>query len=1211
MGKFIELIGQLKPKNNGNFPIADVNDLKGGYIQLDSVSQLNEHTNSGKVKQGMLAYVAETNGIYQYQQGLWIPWIGGSGEGGGGASIIKVEHLEDLQNSAIKITGQLVYVEEIKDLRYFDGESWKSFTRIYIQPTPPEDKGGIWIDTSDEKKYDSSNGVIINMLQAVSILQEKIRRLEWALANQLDFGDFTNNHYQEYDDYVNPVQPDFGTDTEEDLWKLSDNLLTTVDEIEPTEFKSLVPTAKHLSIKGGTYAQMIENKNNFLPNELLWCDDRKQLWIKDKRTSNLIQIGSSGGITPEPDAETMEQILTQVVGSGLNAKTKIVGIEFGDMNNPELTYRLSVKDGEIDLHDYRLDKSNLAGNAQTVVSGEYYSRPFFPILSDFTGNVNSPMIYINSIYCGGDSDSKSYNPCSHNFIELTNLTNVDLNLKGLYLHYTEKNTGQWVSLPLKGVIKPKGTFLIRGSQCSVIDINTTIIKVPTYDIEWKKSETYNPDVLQLSNPTEYNIWDEKGLIRFSNNCAFYLSGEESVDYYKTNTLVDSAPWSNVGVKKWYVDLVGIGSHNGTNMPNEFAPIPNVGKNNLYFRYHSMDFISQAVKATTARKNSVDWTYIDLNVDNPKLDKQMYIPKASYESKNVFYNKTKLTDGAPNIITCSFGQNAHTTRTFNWISKGYYDEYIWFANEDGEYLEENKFESFKEGDGRTSNKNWNDPLYNRIRGIATDGTAFTVHKFMKDWDEVTEETVIKYKVGKDNAWSNERSLTLRNRDAVIDSGFTFLNVTDQQGFNPEELETWRVSAEFINNDRINNDFDWVINTGDQTQNGNRIGEWIDYFKGGDSILKDKEQMFVIGNNDLAPEDMYILGNGGDLSKINSHNTSLFYTFEHPYEVPRSTLGFYIPSVYSFIYGDTYFLSMNSEISSLTSSIIFNQPQGTNVYTDDIKPWAERDLINCVDSKIKWKNAFNHESPFTIITAETIMSYVKAEEGGTLVKDLSVERGGSRINTVGNYWFSQFLQDNGFSVVLCGHKHTFANSRYIYDDKNLTMEPIVYDPDYDPDEGIYPAWYNALPEREKMCVRLSNDSTSRNYVRYVMGQATGYKLSSNKELPAQNTPWLMEYYPVISQVENPLTNTATVALNPGQMFPHYIIWNIGKGTETETSESGTAERDRIIGKPYKIVLANSPTTRWAYKYNTPILANQLTKDGGNGSINPTNNIIIEKL
>ena len=155
MGEFIELIGQLKPKNNGTFPIADVNDLKGGYIQLESTTELNAYLDTGKVKQGMLAYVAETNKIYQFQQGIWIPWSGGSGGGDGGASIIKIDNLSDLNNPALKVVGQIVYVTEIKDLRYFDGTEWKSFTRIYIQPIPPEDKGGIWIDTSDEKVFDS------------------------------------------------------------------------------------------------------------------------------------------------------------------------------------------------------------------------------------------------------------------------------------------------------------------------------------------------------------------------------------------------------------------------------------------------------------------------------------------------------------------------------------------------------------------------------------------------------------------------------------------------------------------------------------------------------------------------------------------------------------------------------------------------------------------------------------------------------------------------------------------------------------------------------------------------------------------------------------------------------------------------------------------------------------------------------------------------
>jgi hypothetical protein len=50
---------------------------------------------------------------------------------------------------------------------------------------------------------------------------------------------------------------------------MSDNLLSIIEEVEPTQHKSLTPTGRHLSIKGGTYAQMIANANNFLPNELL------------------------------------------------------------------------------------------------------------------------------------------------------------------------------------------------------------------------------------------------------------------------------------------------------------------------------------------------------------------------------------------------------------------------------------------------------------------------------------------------------------------------------------------------------------------------------------------------------------------------------------------------------------------------------------------------------------------------------------------------------------------------------------------------------------------------------------------------------------------------------------------------------------------------------------------------------------------------------
>ena len=146
---------------------------------------------------------------------------------------------------------------------------------------------------------------------------------------------------------------------------------------------------------------------------------------------------------------------------------------------------------------------------------------------------------------------------------------------------------------------------------------------------------------------------------------------------------------------------------------------------------------------------------------------------------------------------------------------------------------------------------------------------------------------------------------------------------------------------------------------------------------------------------------------------------------------------------------------------------------------------------------------------------------------------------------------------------------------------------------------------------MCVKVTN--TPGNFVKYVMNQATGYKQTSNKELPAQNIPWLQEYYPCATQVENATTNTATQTVNTAQSFPHYIIWNIGRGSELEDPLQTTTERDRIKGSVYKLKRAGSSAS-WYYKYNVPYTYTQLEKAGGNGvatssNIDANNNIIIE--
>lgn len=1214
MNEYIEIISQIKPKNGAKFAIADVNDLRGGYIQVSTISEMEAFRQTDKLKDGMLCYVKNTtdkNHMFQYLNNTWTVWNYGGGGGGGGMSIVIVDNLADLNNDNLMQKGQIVFVNEVNELRFYNGTVWESFSRIYIQDTPPDDTGGIWIDTSENKEHLTSNTVIQDLLKVVSILQKKIEVMEFAFKSQMDFGDFTNNKYYEYDNQPS-LEPDYGTSEEEDnLQQEANKDVVLTDTPEPIEYNNMIPNGVHLCIKSGTNAEMQKNKDDFLPKELLWCYDTQQLWIKDPKTYKLIQIGSAGGgVDPEPEPD-MDGILTEVIGSGSAAKTKIIGIEFADMSNKDNTYLIQVNDGKLDIHDYRLDKNTLAGNAQTQGTGIYYTTPYFPIISAEVGSTDSPKIYVNTVYCGGVSEKMDYNPVSHNFVELCNLGKKDLNLKGLFLHYTERNSGDWITLPLKGTLKSQGTFLIRGAQCSVENINTTLIKVGTPDIYWTKSNTLNNSRLDIAGDVgagvqPHSIWSKDDLIKFSYDCAFYISSEETTDYFASTVLNSTAPWTSNGVIKWYVDLVGIGNYNDKSMPCEASSIANRGSNVLLMRYYNMDPVKQATKALSARSNVKDWTYIDMNKLNGALNIKDYIPKASFENKNIFFNKHLLVEGAPNIITCSLGHNAHTTRCFNWVSVGYYDEYIQIRKDNEVYLSNNTYESFKKGDTENPNrpqnhKNWTNPIYDRIRSVTTDGTAFTVHKFIKDFEEPTTTQLYYYRVGREGAWSEERTFTLRGRDYVIANGFDFLQVSDQQGFTSEEYETWRLGAEFIA--KSGDNYDFTVNTGDETQNGNRINEWLDYFNGGYSLFKDTEQMFTVGNNDLCPLDVYTLGDGEDISKTNPMNVQYFFTFEHPYTVPISSAGAYVPCVYSFVYGNTYFLCMNSEITEIARTEIFGDVAEINVY-NDLKTWCTNDLNqHTSDSKITWKVAFCHEAPFTIITADLIMKYLKKSPEGAYIKDPDTARGGSHLNTVGNYWFSLFLQDNGFKMCLCGHKHTYANSRYIREDINKTMEPIVYDAE------DAPSWYTALPDREKMCVQLSKDNTL-NYVRYIMCQATGYKLASNKELPAKNIPWLLEYYPVSSQVEDNTNNTATVKVNKGQQYPNYILWNIGQGTESENPLLPVStSRDRILGKSYKIqLLAN--TDLWAYKYNTPISVNDLKKVGGNGSTNASNNIIVEK-
>jgi hypothetical protein len=48
-----------------------------------------------------------------------------------------------------------------------------------------------------------------------------------------------------------------------------------------------------------------------------------------------------------------------------------------------------------------------------------------------------------------------------------------------------------------------------------------------------------------------------------------------------------------------------------------------------------------------------------------------------------------------MVICSFGSDGYKTRCFNWVSVGYFDEYLWLRKK-GETSWGKGFESYKNG-----------------------------------------------------------------------------------------------------------------------------------------------------------------------------------------------------------------------------------------------------------------------------------------------------------------------------------------------------------------------------------------------------------------------------------------------------------------------------------------------------------------------------------
>lgn len=117
-------------------------------------------------------------------------------------------------------------------------------------------------------------------------------------------------------------------------------------------------------------------------------------------------------------------------------------------------------------------------------------------------------------------------------------------------------------------------------------------------------------------------------------------------------------------------------------------------------------------------------------------------------------------------------------------------------------------------------------------------------------------------------------------------------------------------------------------------------------------------------------------------------------------------------------------------------------------------------------------------------------------------------------------------------------------------------------------------------------------------YLMCQATGYKHTSNKELPSPNIPWLRYFFPASITIDSKTDVKAKV--NAGQRYPFYIKYFLNKGKINDL-----VYYPKLTATVRK--LSNVFNNSGKYDVNIEGLNPNYSVVGGNGETNNGNDII----
>lgn len=822
----------------------------------------------------------------------------------------------------------------------------------------------------------------------------------------------------------------------------------------------------------------------------------------------------------------------------------------------------------------------------------------------------SDRIKIGQVYMKGTSTNPK---SSHAYIELENTSDENFPLDGCVIYFY--NTDKVYSKELTGYIPAGGTYLIRGTK--YVDYNKAYIKVKTYDIEWPELDTTST----MSGDVGFMlVYKDDALVitdGFPSEMISSLTADDSRNIWGlTASQVNASTGAYPYVYDYhYIDSLYITS---VSSGSKFSPLKGQyanGSNSICKNVFELDPAKQAfqalatsdssrirgVKASDTQIVSLDSAQMVFDKSYTIRNRDVYTPKASYEGKNLITDKTHPDTEKPNMVTCSFGINITTTRCFNWVSLNESAEFVFIKTNTGW----ERFESYGGNDhdisGEFTKKSISTDaekiIYNRMTGVFPGTTtSYVGHKCILNHSVVTTPTTYTYIVGRAgqdgnpdmNYCSDEYTFTLYPSDYTP----RVYQITDQQGFHWIEYQVWNAAAIALN-DQIIKDcakskiIPILINTGDMTQNGTRINEWLDYYNAGLPLFKHLEQMNVVGNNDLCNADESILGTGDDSGKINPYYFHLFYCYEQPDCSNFIFNNIYVPSTYYFGTDNYKFLMVNSEVTYNTCMSMYTPTTLTNIYTGFTMAdnTSNNSFVQTYNSSItpiyntiyNWLNsnttstwiAACHEMPFTVVTHSNLNTSTKDKS-----RSIDASKGslvGSHLNQLYQYdlkglnWFSRLLEYFGIKLCIGGHKHTYVCTFPLRENFTFSgissktaqyMMPATLETDdvtwEDLDNSGYnstkiPASYvsstTAVEVKDNIISPLVTCNSSLNHVTYLMSQATGYKVKSNKELPSASQ--------VFAKV---VAGTSSSSAQMSQLYPMYAVVEFEDGIKAKLIRLG---------------------------------------------------------